>query len=98
MTIGTDKARRIVHPRWRRGARIRAVKRYASKAISAAREFRDDLVSLVSMLRPVPADAAMRGVILRALCDGETGGATVIRDGLAFEQRRGPHFHDTVQA
>jgi len=95
-TIGTDM--RLVYPRWSRGARIRAVKRYASKAIRAAREFRDDLVSLAAMMRPVPADPKMRGVILRALCDGETGGATVIRDGQAFEQRRGPHFHDTVQA
>lgn len=98
MTIGTDMAHRIVHPRWRRGARIRAVKRYTSKAVRAIREFRDDLVSLAAIMRPVPADPAMRGVILRALCDGETGGATVIRDGLAFEQRRGPHFHDTVRA
>lgn len=87
-----------VRTRWRRGARIRAVKRYASKAIRSARQFRDDLAALVSMLRPLPADPKMRASILRALCDGETGGKTVTQDGPAFEQRRGPHFHDTVQA
>lgn len=87
-----------VRARWKKGAGIRAMKRHASKAYHAGRDFIRDIAAIWSMLRPVPVDPAMRGVICRALMDGETGGRTVIRDGNAFEQRRGPHFHDTVQA
>ncbi len=92
--FGASKA---VRNRWKKGASIRAMKRRASKAYRAARDFIRDIAAIREMFR-APVDPAMRGTICRALLDGETGGKTVIRDGNAFEQRRGPHFHDTVQA
>lgn len=92
--FGASKA---VRNRWKKGAGIRAMKRHASKAYHAGRDFIRDVAAIWSMFR-APVDPAMRGAICRALLDGETGGRTVIQDGNAFEQRRGPHFHDTVQA
>lgn len=48
-TIGTDM--RLVFPRWRRGARIRAVKRYAGKLIASFKEGLGSVSAAVAVFR-----------------------------------------------
>ena len=48
MTIGTDM--RLIFPRWRRGARIRAVKRYASKLSVSIKEGLGSVLAFAGLL------------------------------------------------
>lgn len=50
-SIGTDMARRLVYPRWSRGARVRVVKRYASKIIASFKEGLGSVSAAVDVFR-----------------------------------------------